>query len=379
VTVRGNASDLAERLQRYADGLVERGAIRTEPVRRAFATVPRHRFLPTFFYRGEQLHLPPGETPPAHLLDLIYANNPLLTHKGQDGDPTSSSSAPTLMARMLEALQLRPGMRVLEIGAGTGYNAALITEITGAQVTTIEAGTLAAANATAALAGLGLCERVQVVHRDGYRGDPDGRYDKIIVTCGIAGIPPAWLNQLIDGGMILAPIAHVGAHPILAMHADGDTLTGQCVMWADFMPAAGNLRPTEAFHHQPHIPIPAVGVRREEGTLPTLDETHYNDRAFFLGVHDPRATRAYLDRDDFDARHGATALVEDHNAVWAQTTGDIVTTGTPEATQRLRVRLVELCTAWETAARPAATGWKCRIDATETSPGRLLMPRNWQQ
>jgi hypothetical protein len=91
VTVRGNASDLAERLQRYADGLVERGAIRTEPVRRAFATVPRHRFLPTFFYHGEQLRLLPGETPPTHLLDLVYENNSLLTHKGQDGDPAPRS------------------------------------------------------------------------------------------------------------------------------------------------------------------------------------------------------------------------------------------------------------------------------------------------
>jgi protein-L-isoaspartate(D-aspartate) O-methyltransferase len=379
VTVLGSASDLTDRLQRYADGLVERGAISTEPVRRAFATVPRHRFLPTFFYRGEQLRLPNGETPPAHLLDLIYANNPLLTHKGQDGDPTSSSSAPTLMARMLETLRLRPGMQVLEIGAGTGYNAALITEITGAPVTTIEAGTGAAANAAAALAELGLRQRVRVVHRDGYCGDPEGRYDRIIVTCGIAGIPPAWLDQLTAGGLILAPIAHVGVHPILAVRACGDTLTGQCVLWADFMPAAGNLRPTELFHHQPHIPIPAAGVRREEGALPTLDDAHYNDRAFFLGVHDPRATRAYLDLDDFDARHGATALVEDQSAVWAQTTGDIVATGAPEATRRLRTRLVELSTAWEAAGRPAATDWQCQVEAIEASPEQLLMPRNWRR
>jgi protein-L-isoaspartate(D-aspartate) O-methyltransferase len=380
MTILGDASDLAERMQRYADGLVERGAISTEPVRRAFATVPRHRFLPTFFYGAEQLRLPlGGETPPARLLDLIYANNSLLTHKGQDGDPSSSSSAPTLMARMLEALQLRPGMRVMEIGAGTGYNAALITEITGAPVTTIEAGTLAAANATAALAELGLSERVQVAHRDGYCGDPSGRYDKIIVTCGIAGIPPAWLDQLTAGGMILAPIAHAGAHPVLDVRAGGDIPTGRCVLWADFMTAAGNLRPTELFHHQPHIPIPAAGVRREESALPTLDDTHYNDRTFFLGIHDPRTTRAYLDLDDFDARHGATALVEDQSAVWAQTNGDIVAAGDPGTTRRLRTRLIELSTAWEAAGRPAAAGWECRVEATEASPEQLLMPRNWQR
>jgi protein-L-isoaspartate(D-aspartate) O-methyltransferase len=380
MTILGNASDLAERMQRYADMLVERGAICTEPVRRAFATVPRHRFLPTFFYGAEQLRLSlGGETPPARLLDLIYANNSLLTHRGQDGDPSSSSSAPTLMARMLEALRLRPGMRVLEIGAGTGYNAALITEITGAPVTTIEAGAVAAANAAAALAALGLRERVRVAHRDGYHGDLEGRYDRIIVTCGIAGIPRAWLDQLTVGGMILAPVAHAGAHPVLDVRAGGDIPTGRCVLWADFMPAEGNLRPTELFHHQPHIPIPAAGVRREESALPALDDAHYNDRAFFLGVHDHRTTRAYLDRDDFDARHGATALVEDQDAVWAQTTGDIVATGAPEATRRLRARLVELSTAWEAAGRPAAAGWECRVEATGTSPEQLLMPRNWQR
>ncbi len=84
----------------------------------AFARVPRHHFLPG---------LP---------LDAVYADDAVVTHD-EGGVPTSSSSQPSLMARMLAQLDVRPGDRVLEIGAGTGYNAALLAAL-GAAVTTVE-------------------------------------------------------------------------------------------------------------------------------------------------------------------------------------------------------------------------------------------------
>lgn len=119
-------AQLADRLAAYAAGLRRVGAIRSEAVECAFAGVERHRCLQRFRYRADEHVLDADTTPADSVLDLIYADNPLVTHTGRDGDPPSSSSAPSLMAKMLEALDLQPGLRVLEIGAGTGYNAALV-------------------------------------------------------------------------------------------------------------------------------------------------------------------------------------------------------------------------------------------------------------
>jgi protein-L-isoaspartate O-methyltransferase len=82
----------------------------------------------------------------------------------------------------------------------------------------VEAGHNAATEAAIAVCALGLDDRVHVIHGDGYADYPDGApYDRIIVTCGIAGIPPQWLNQLAPEALIIAPVAHAGVHPVLAV------------------------------------------------------------------------------------------------------------------------------------------------------------------
>ncbi len=90
---------LADRLAAYADSLRDTGAICTHAVHAAFATVPRHRFLSHFRYRADEYTLDANQEPPGEVLDIVYANNSLLTHTGQDGDPASSSSAPSTMAK----------------------------------------------------------------------------------------------------------------------------------------------------------------------------------------------------------------------------------------------------------------------------------------
>ena len=90
---------------------------------------------------------------PGDVLDEIYGDGALVTLLSPDGAPISSSSQPSLVARMLEALRLEPGLRVLEIGAGTGWNAALLATITGMPVLTVDAGELAAIRARPASPG----------------------------------------------------------------------------------------------------------------------------------------------------------------------------------------------------------------------------------
>lgn len=124
---------------------------------------------------------------------------------GQGRWPTSSSSAPHVMATMLDALDLRPGMRVLEIGTGSGYNAALLAELTGGEnVTTVEVDEALADHARKALARAGY--PVAVVTGDGMLGyRHNAPYDRIIVTAAVREVPYVWVEQSRPGAIIVVP------------------------------------------------------------------------------------------------------------------------------------------------------------------------------
>lgn len=370
-------SNLANRLSVYAADLRQSGAIRTDAVEAAFATVPRHRFLPRFQYRGVPFTLDPSSVPADDVLDIVYANNSLLTRTGRDGDPPSSSSTPSVMAKMLEALDLRPGMHVLEIGAGTGYNAALINAITGTTVVTVEAGRRTAADAFATIDNLGLAGQVRVIEGDGYLGCADDEpYDRIVVTCGIAGIPPGWLDQLAVDGRIVAPVAHAGVHPIMAIERYGlGDITARVLMWGDFMPAAGPLRPAELFPHNPADDIPTTGARTilDVGPPVTLDE--YHDLWCFLGAHDPRISRAYPDLDLFDLGMGTCALVDPvFGTAWIHQNGTVTAVGNGD----VEGHLVRLIHRWLRSGRPDAQKWHVRWLSTIVTGYALMLPRVWR-
>lgn len=140
IVTASNPPTVARRLNVYADSLRQSGAIRSDPIHAAFATVARHRFLPHFRYRADEYTIDVDHKLSVDVLDLVYANNAQITHTGSDGDPTFSSSTPSIMAKVLETLDLHPDSRTLQIGAGRGYNAVLIHHIAGASVVTVEAG-----------------------------------------------------------------------------------------------------------------------------------------------------------------------------------------------------------------------------------------------
>lgn len=210
--------DLAAHLRdQLVDSMATAGVVRDPRWVEAFRQVPRHVFLPGFFVqRPDGAWEPVTSAHPDHLA-LVYRNEVCVTQLDGDdrawqqallsdavtGVPTSSSSMPTIMAIMLEALAVTPGARVLEIGTGTGYNAALLCHVLGdALVTTIDvdAGVLARAESRLAAAG----HHPTCVAGDGEQGyAPRAPYDRVLGTCAVSRIPPAWLAQTAPGGLIV--------------------------------------------------------------------------------------------------------------------------------------------------------------------------------
>ena len=160
--------------------------------------------------------------------ELVYSDRALITRVSPAGPekgagvPISSSSQPSLMAQMLEDLQLRPGLHVLEIGGGTGYNAALLAHLvgeTGRIVTVdIDEDLVQAARAHLVSAGYG---QVNVILTDGALGSGDeGVYDRIILTVASTDIAPAWRDQLASpGGRLVLPLGLRGVQRSLAFEA----------------------------------------------------------------------------------------------------------------------------------------------------------------
>jgi protein-L-isoaspartate(D-aspartate) O-methyltransferase len=192
------------------------GAWDADPAWRAvFAAVPRHLFVPYYYVgvpdgdgRGHE-RLWRGSADPGareRWLRGVYADVPLATRL-RDGELVSSSSQPSLMARMLAELRVTDGDRVLEIGAGTGYNAALLAHRLGdGLVTTVDLEPEITESARSHLADAGY--RPTVVTGDGARGVPEhAPYDRIIATCALTSIPRAWPAQCSPGARILAPLA----------------------------------------------------------------------------------------------------------------------------------------------------------------------------
>jgi len=178
--------------------LEDEGWIRSGPVRDAFLAVPREVFVPEF---EEE-----------HGLAAVYRNEVILTKQTAQGLPLSSSSQPAIMASMLEQLQLKDGMRVLEVGAGTGYNAALLSVLVGrrGRVVSVDIDPEIGREARRALRAGGY--KARVVVGDGRDGFAElAPYDRIIVTASSDQVPIAWFEQLEPQGLLEAPLQLTGA------------------------------------------------------------------------------------------------------------------------------------------------------------------------
>ncbi|WP_225639113.1 methyltransferase domain-containing protein [Streptomyces solaniscabiei] len=285
------------------------GAWAADPVwREAFETVPRHLFVP-YYYVGVRggYERRWGEHPdPAARERWVrgaYADVPLATRL-RDGELLSSSSQPSLMAMMLVELDVADGNRILEIGAGTGYNAALLAHRLGDDdlVTTVDLDPEITESARRHLTAAGY--RPAVVTGDGARGVPErAPFDRIIATCALPTVPRAWLVQCRPGGRILAPLA-TGLIALTvrdAGHAEGH------------------------FLHTPAYFVPLRGAGRTEPEPPGLGGVPRRARdddlfrfllALTRGSLDPQEAYALWEREDAPRRERYGITVRGERA-WA--------------------------------------------------------------
>lgn len=201
---------------KLVDDLVGDGVL-PQQWRTAFLAVPREVFIPNVIWRqaGDWLVPLHRADDPEEWLQRVYGPGYVITQvddgtpagrEGQGWVPTSSASRPDIVALMLDAGRVEPGMRVLEIGTGTGYTAALLAHRLGPEnVTTIEVDPGLAARARAALANAGY-HKVTVITGDGAQGNPArGPFDRVLSTVAAPRVPYAWVAQTRPGGLVVTP------------------------------------------------------------------------------------------------------------------------------------------------------------------------------
>ncbi|MFP4249892.1 MAG: protein-L-isoaspartate(D-aspartate) O-methyltransferase [Armatimonadota bacterium] len=207
--------DYEARREAMVDTLVAEGIISDARVIEAMKKVPRHEFVP----RGQ--------------MGSAYEDSPLPIGEGQ------TITAPSVVGMMTEALQPQETHRVLEIGTGSGYQAAVLAEVV-RHVYTIEIVEALATSARSRLEDLDYTN-VTVRHGDGYEGWPEhAPFDRIIVTAAPEEIPPALLDQLKDGGLMVIPIAEDGwAQKLYLVEKNGDQIEKTELADVIFVPMTG--------------------------------------------------------------------------------------------------------------------------------------------
>ncbi|PDP86571.1 methyltransferase, FxLD system [Glycomyces fuscus] len=222
-TTPGSAETLREDLIRQ---LRENGALTTAAVEEAFRSVPRHAFVPNA------------------TLEEAYTNAPVHIKHDDNGASISCGSQPSVVAKMLEQAALEPGMRVLELGSGTGYNAALIGHLVGptGSVTTIDVDQDLVEGAQARLKETGTAN-VRAILGDGALGHPDSApFDRIIATVGCHDVPRAWVDQLAPDGRLIAPVRIAGdVNRSIVFQARGDHWVSADSTLCTFMPLRGGV------------------------------------------------------------------------------------------------------------------------------------------
>ena len=213
--VAAQANGQLEARMKMVNTQIRLRGVTDQDVLEAMEAVPRHEFVPE------------------HLRNQAYADHPLPIGHGQ------TISQPYIVALMTELLELERTDRVLEIGTGSGYQAAILAQIV-AEVYTVEIVEPLAVEAHERLARLGY-DNLHTLHADGYFGwEEHAPYDAIIVTAAPDHIPPALVNQLKDGAQLVIPVGPPGGYQALwQVTKEGDQIKKRNITGVLFVPLTG--------------------------------------------------------------------------------------------------------------------------------------------
>jgi methyltransferase of ATP-grasp peptide maturase system len=330
--------DLDSRLRQLANDLnntliehmVTTGKLRTPAWRAAFAAVPRHLFVPRFTLpQNDQTHDVTAATNSAQREDwlrAVYHDDALLTDFDEHNIATTSCSAPSVVAVMLESSQASAGDTVLEIGTGTGWTAGVLAHHLGSDaVTSIDIDPHCVTDAREPLHHLGLTPTLAVT--DGYLGYPThSPYDRIIATAALRKVPPAWLEQTRPGGTILTDLRGNFAGNLALLTVDNDrSAHGRFLSeTVRFMPLRSIEQP---FDLLPELSARAVNEPGEHRTT-TLDPATLRSKSTFgfLAQLTLRGTEAgHVIARDGKTRTMYFCLTDPRSQSWARVGTGVVT------------------------------------------------------
>ena len=209
------AADWAARRREMVEQQLRARGIRDERVLAAMSEMPRHEFV-----SPEQK-------------EHAYEDHPLSIGQGQ------TISQPYMVAAMLQALDLRGPEKVLEVGTGSGYQAALLARLA-SRVVTMEAEPLLAASARERLARMGLTDHISVIVGDGSLGYPsEAPYDGIIVAAAAPEVPPCLFEQLAEGGRLVVPVGDRDCQELLQIRRINGQPVSRGLGYCRFVPLVG--------------------------------------------------------------------------------------------------------------------------------------------
>lgn len=349
-----------------------------EPLERAFMETPRHRFVKRYRLPSCQEWCEVSEQNLDVHLSTLYANRPLNLLGDDDANVRATISQPSLVLYMLHMLRLEKGHRVFELGAGSGWNAALMGRLVGPEgrVHSLEIIPEVARDAARHVESLGI-RNVSVLEADGGGGhEAGGPYDRVMFTAGSYDLPRPFYAQVKEGGLLLMLIKNKGGgDSLFLLKKIGDRFESLDALDCSFVPMTGRYQVTDMnairLEDRPEWPslkaseifrVPfwwggkgagrywrTMGIRSFLGITETLFETfapEKKEEEEFFGLWDRERASLVLARDEV-----------------------LIAYGNPEAYERLRARLRQ----WIDLGMPGAANFNLKVYPADA---RVVAERN---
>jgi len=337
----------------------------TDPrLQAAFTEVPRHVFVPDFLrieLNSDGFAVTDGKVDrtDSDYFDSVYTDQPLMTQtKPVEGQPdsyvwSSSSSMPSVMADMIEELEVKPGMSILESGTGTGYNAAILCHLLGDQaVTTVEIDPDLLRDALERLDGLGYHPAT----------DPAGRHhDRVLATHAVDHVPYDWIRWSKPGAVILTDLrppsnTDIGAWVKLTVDADGTTASGKLMPPRGYFMSARKVADFADIGHQ--LPELTLEEHQARADLMEVRETVLSPAVF-----QDETFRLYFWRQSIDVwwwSQDESINLNAPDGSWAQVHDGTVSMIGP---RDIWAEAEQAYQRWQDAGQPDLSEWTVKVTA----------------